>query len=79
MDNGGYLEIRGAPTRKQPSGTVKELVEVPQVRQAERLADQLLKLEREFGLTPAARANLAVPRKNEDEKRGKDSLFASPG
>ena len=40
-----------------------------------RLADQLLKLEREFGLTPSARAGLARPKDNPNENRGKDRFF----
>ena len=41
-----------------------------------RYGDQLLRLEREFGLTPSARAGLAKPKDNVDENRGKSRFFA---
>lgn len=43
-------------TYKQDGRVVIE--EFPQVSRASRLSDQLLKIEREFGMTPAARVNL---------------------
>jgi P27 family predicted phage terminase small subunit len=53
--------------------------ERPQVKRTERLAQQLLALERQFGLTPAARADLAMPTENPDENRGKnDEYFSGP-
>ncbi len=51
------------------------LCEYPQAGQAVRLADQLLKLEKHFGLTPAARAGMAIKRENPIENRGKDRFF----
>ena len=36
-----------------------------------KLAAALLRLEREFGLTPSARAGLAVPKDDDSENRGK--------
>ncbi len=40
------------------------------------LNDKLLKLEREFGLTPSARAGMAIETKNPEENRGKNRYFA---
>jgi len=39
--------------------------------------DRWRKLAREFGLTPAARANLAFEKENPDENRGKARFFNS--
>ncbi len=52
-----------------------ELKPYPQVKMAMALADQLLKLEREFGLTPSARARLAKPKDNPNENRGKSRFI----
>lgn len=57
---------------RDKSGMFTKQVERPQVKRSERLASQLLALERQFGLTPSARADLAVPVQNPDENRGKD-------
>jgi len=43
------------------------------------LSDKLLRLEKEFGLTPAARANLAVEKKDPNENRGKKRFFDQKG
>lgn len=40
-----------------------------------RVSIHLLKLEREFGLTPSARAGLAKPKENANENRGKARFF----
>jgi len=40
-----------------------------------KLSAHLLKLEREFGLTPSARAGLAKPKDNPHENRGKNRFF----
>ncbi len=45
---------------KDDAGRVVGVKELPHVGRASRLADQLLKLEREFGMTPSARAALAT-------------------
>ena len=41
------------------------------------LNDKLRMLEQQFGLTPAARANLAVEKSDEDENRGKNRFFSA--
>jgi len=46
---------------KDESGKVKCLMPFPQVAIANSLAQQLLRLEQEFGLTPAARTRIVVP------------------
>ncbi|NOT01031.1 MAG: phage terminase small subunit P27 family [Phycisphaerales bacterium] len=53
-------------------------VAYPQVRIASRLSDELLKLEREFGLTPSARVGLRVnPPSNADN--GKKAAYFNRG
>ena len=48
----------------------------PYVGVASTLSEQLLRLEKQFGLTPSARAGLAEPKvKNPHENRGKAGLF----
>jgi len=61
--------------RRGDSGKIEAIKEYPQASLALRLADQLLKLEREFGLTPSARAGLAKPKDNPNENRGKERFF----
>ena len=46
---------------RDADGKIKAIHEIPQVARALAYSDALLRLEREFGLTPAARANLSVP------------------
>jgi len=41
------------------------------------LNDKLRMLEQQFGLTPAARANLAVEKSDASENRGKDRFFSA--
>lgn len=59
---------------KNASGQTLGLREYPQVSQAIRFSEQLLRLEREFGLTPSARANLSVGKKP-PEGGGKARFF----
>lgn len=47
----------------------------PKVSQVDTLMNQLIKLEQEFGLTPAARASLAVAPPNTEEDSAKKFLF----
>jgi P27 family predicted phage terminase small subunit len=58
--------------RKDEAGHVRAVIPFPQVRAAAQLAEQLLRLEREFGMTPASRARLSAPR----EDAGKGGLAA---
>lgn len=56
-----FLNQRGtAHPIKNSRGVVTGVRSYPQLRQANQLAEQLGRLEREFGLTPSARADLAV-------------------
>ena len=45
---------------KDKAGAVIAIKAFPQVRRTERLAEHLLRIEREFGLTPSSRAGLSV-------------------
>ena len=56
------------------SGEVVGLKEYPQVARAIRLSEHLLRLEKQFGLTPAARAGMAQEKQNPFENRGKRDL-----
>ncbi len=46
---------------KDADGRVKGVRAYPQVRIANQLAEQLLRLEQQFGMTPSARSRLEVP------------------
>ena len=57
---------------KDGAGRVIGLKEYPQVIRVIRLGEQLLRLAKQFGLTPAARANMSVDIPSApDENRGK--------
>ena len=77
QESGDVFVMRGKPeTKGRKLGPVIGVKEYPQVQTAIRLGDQLLKLEREFGLTPSARAGLAAPKQADDaENRGKERFF----
>ena len=60
---------------KNKDGEAVDMKEFPHVGRASKLADQLLKLEQQFGMTPAARAALAQPDKSSDEQsQGDDDI-----
>lgn len=65
-EHGSSYIVRGRPMKDDEgkpvpdSGPIIAVKTFPQVREARALADQLLKLEREYGLTPSARARLAT-------------------
>ncbi len=59
---------------KDARGKIIGLKEYPQVSRALRLSEALLRLEKQFGLTPAARADLAIEKHNPDENRGKNNF-----
>ena len=65
-------------TMRNEAGQLTDLKQVPQVGRSLRLSAELLKLERQFGMTPSARAGLAIPKNNPQENRGKNRFFASP-
>lgn len=46
------------------------MMQFPQVSLYKSLNEQLIRLEREFGLTPAARASLTIETKSEEKKEG---------
>ena len=50
-----------ASTRKYTGGAAIGLEQFPQVNMASKIADQLLRLVHEFGLTPSARARIVTP------------------
>ena len=75
IQSGDMYVVRGPATSQKAVGPILAVKEYPQSQLAIRLADQLLKLEREFGLTPSARASMAKPRDNANENRGKDRFF----
>ncbi len=68
-----FLQKRGdSYLAKDSQGNLKGIRAYPQVRMANQLAEQLLRLENHFGLTPAARARLEAPQQPEsatDDKR----------
>ena len=64
--NGTVMRVKGA------DGKTVDLKEFPQVGRASRLADQLIRLEREYGMTASARASLAVDTTKKDSGDGDD-------
>jgi len=52
---------------KDAAGQVKGVRAYPQVRIANQLAEQLLRLEAQFGMTPSARSRIEVPELARDE------------
>jgi P27 family predicted phage terminase small subunit len=57
---------------KDDAGRVKGVRSYPQARIATQLAEQLLRIEQQFGMTPSARARLAapqVPEQGDDKSR----------
>ena len=65
MKHGDHIAVQDS------TGKVVEIKEPPQVVRAIRLADQLLRLEQQFGLTPSARAGLAKEKRDPYENRGR--------
>ena len=60
---------------KDKAGAVIAIKVFPQVRRTQRLAEHLLRIEREFGLTPSRRAGLSVAQPS-TEAGGKDRFLA---
>ena len=56
---------------KDSEGKVKGLKCYPQVRMANQLAEQLLRLESHFGMTPSARSRIEVPQQDEQDAQDK--------
>ena len=55
---------------KDEAGGLKAIKPYPQVRMANQLAEQLLRLEQQFGMTPSARTRIEVP--HQDAQDGQD-------
>ncbi len=70
MEHGSVYPVKSA------DGSIVEIREYPQVGRAIRLAEQLLRLEKQFGLTPSARAGMGLSN-NPDYVRdaGKERFF----
>ena len=62
---------------KDKDGNLIDLRDVPHVARAAKLADQLLRLEQNFGLSPSARAHLGIVQSQEKRKEpeGKAKFF----
>ncbi len=58
--HGEAYVVRGKPRREGEEGPVVGIKPYPQAKRQETLAMLLLRLEKEFGLTPAARAHFAA-------------------
>ncbi len=56
---------------KDSEGKVKGLKCYPQVRMANQLAEQLLRLESHFGMTPSARSRIEVPQQDAQDAEDK--------
>ncbi|MCK6466351.1 MAG: phage terminase small subunit P27 family [Phycisphaerae bacterium] len=60
---------------KDDDGQVKCFQQWPQVAIAHRLAQQLTRLEQEFGMTPSARARLQLTPQGQEKPSGKTRFF----
>ncbi len=60
---------------KDESGRVKYMQQWPQVAIAHKLAQQLTRLEQEFGMTPSARSRIQIERRREADPGGKSRFF----
>lgn len=69
--NGTVIEV---PVWSKGEVVGYDVRERPQARQADRWVEQLLRLEREFGLTPSARARLATRTTDPEENRGRSQF-----
>ncbi len=69
--NGTMFPVRGPASEKQPEGIVVGFKEYPQVGRAIAYAEQLLRIEKVFGMNPGARANLVVETEKPEENRGR--------
>ncbi|MHC4222602.1 MAG: phage terminase small subunit P27 family [Planctomycetota bacterium] len=56
---------------KDAQGQVKGLRPYPQVRMANQIAEQLLRLEQQFGMTPSSRTRIEVPQQESQDDRDK--------
>lgn len=64
-----FLRINGEVIeKKNAQGEVTEARAYPQVAILDKLAGQLLSIEREFGLTPSSRANVQMEKKQVEDK-----------
>jgi P27 family predicted phage terminase small subunit len=71
-----FIEERGEMyPLKDESGQVKYFQQWPQVAIASKLAQQLTRLEQEFGMTPAARTRIQVSSQPKDQISGKSRFF----
>ncbi len=59
-ENGQTFVKRGRPTEAEPQGPVIDVRTWPHAKESRQLAGRLIEIEREFGMTPAARARLAI-------------------
>jgi P27 family predicted phage terminase small subunit len=71
------LEKDGRFTEYTNKAGATNLMNHPAVAQQKQLADQIRMLANEFGLTPSARAKLAIPREKEPEQTEFDKLFGN--
>ncbi len=62
---------------KDEKGQVKYFQQWPQVAIANKLAQQLTRLEQEFGMTPSARARLQIQPSVRNETSAKSRFFSS--
>ncbi len=60
---------------KDDSGKVKYMQQWPQVAIANKLAQQLTRLEQEFGMTPSARSRIQIERRSGEKDHGKARFF----
>ena len=73
-----FISKHGATVAQKNAAGQVEVKEFPQVGRASKLADQLLRLEGQFGMTPSARASLAIQQPKKDRERDGIQNFINP-
>lgn len=71
QEKGTLFEVRDFVTPETPDGVVVGYKEYPQVKRTIAYAEQLLRLEKTFGMNPGARSNLAIETDTPGENRGR--------
>lgn len=76
-ENGTSYAVKDFVSEHHPDGIIVGYKEYPQVARAIAYAEQLLRIEKTFGMNPGARANLVIETEKPEENRGrsKDRFF----
>lgn len=70
-ENGTSYAVKDFVSDNHPDGIIVGYKEYPQVGRAIAYAEQLLRIEKTFGMNPGARANLVIETEKPEENRGR--------